>query len=297
MEDVHVDEALGGVKDGPSKKKKKSRIVEPDEDEREEENLVTKEVKVKIFKFDEYKHEVFGVVLEPWSIDLQDDIISPGEIKKASDLYMINFQKLNAHHKFNVSKAYILQNYIAPCDFQMDGQLVLKDSWVLITKVLDEDIWKQIVNKEITGYSIGGRGNRNEIYKEILLKYGTPEGARAGWDIRGRGEHDDELKPSDLQHEKNTDAMPNRSGKKSKTKGRYMTATDGKNTLKIVGSPGKNEYQIYRVVGDEISGPNAILQNLLAGVPKKDVKSVARRILESGNVEPGAHQAKHLHGD
>ena len=490
MGDVHVDQAL----DSKEKSKNKKKFIEPDDEEIEEEMLVTKELNVNILKVtDPYRHEVMGVVLEPWTKDLQNDIIIPIEIKKASDNYMMNFQKLRAHHKTDVAKAYILQNFIAPCDFHMEGQLVLKDSWVLITKILDEDIWQQVVNKQITGYSIGGRGNRDDLYKEILdslddyetikksettkielevidknntlsniLKYlafngnightlsiiGDPDDEREthfSWDgdgsdkiisikingkiqksnschnpagegggqfcegggsesgaggsytpvkttISGKEEHSKHLeakykektdkldtflrnnpphivetlpkekqaaleaefntlreeakaayvehsnarneierakvdawatkwgadkykgpitpetgepkgwetKPkkvvevSDVKHE-TLRSEPDRDGKTFEYKQRYMTASDGKNTIKIVGS-NKNEYNIYRVKGDKITGPDAILQTLLTGLPKKDVDEATKNIFRSGNFEPGPHQAKNIPG-
>lgn len=166
--DIHVNDALGQETDEEKRKRirdEKERCMDTNIKVKKdaESTEYTFESYVSIVKVDAPLHKVYGVVLEPWTVDLQLDVITPAEIEKASDLYMMRSQTLGYRHKGKLTKAkaYIVQNFIAPCDFWLDGsQLVLKDSWVMVTKVEDEELWKQIEKGEITGYSIGGRGHR-----------------------------------------------------------------------------------------------------------------------------------------
>ena len=47
------------------------------------------------------------------------------------------------------------ESYVAPADFEVNGETIVKGSWVLVTKAGDE-IWEQIKKGSITGYSMAG---------------------------------------------------------------------------------------------------------------------------------------------
>lgn len=68
-------------------------------------------------------------------------------------------------HKANipVQMAVPVESYIAPCDFEMNGHTVVKGSWVMATKINDDNLWKEVVEKGINGYSIKGKGKRNPV--------------------------------------------------------------------------------------------------------------------------------------
>lgn len=127
-----------------------------------------------ILKQDLEKRLITGPVLIPENIDLQDDIISADEIEKAGHNYMIKlsfagdpeFLKslgLNAkshrgfmHVEFN-RKIALVESYMAPVDFELNGRMVTKGTWVMTVKVFDDEIWSLVKAGRITGFSIGGR--------------------------------------------------------------------------------------------------------------------------------------------
>jgi len=121
-----------------------------------------------IQKIDEAKHLVYGKALVPGKFDSQQDIMRPEEIEKTAHNFLINLQKAYVEllsgkqvtkasemgYSHKVFKGvggfgYIAESYIDP-----------EGSWVLVTKVTDPNIWRMIQNKEITGYSVGGKGRR-----------------------------------------------------------------------------------------------------------------------------------------
>ena len=113
-----------------------------------------------LFKFDEEQHLVYGVVLVPEQVDKQDDIVDAGEIREAAHNFMLASQRLKVMHS-ELKKIRPVESFIAPCDMTFDGGFVVsKGSWVLVSKVLDEEVWEKIKFGTLTGYSIGGKALR-----------------------------------------------------------------------------------------------------------------------------------------
>lgn len=99
---------------------------------------------------------VYGIVYEPDTKDAQGDQASAKEIQKAAYDFMENAQAFKVMHKGKKVKVQILENYIAPCDFEIEKRKVKKGSWVLVTRVLDSKLWKEIKAGNLTGYSMAG---------------------------------------------------------------------------------------------------------------------------------------------
>jgi len=122
---------------------------------------------VPIYKAKEDEQLVTGVVLEPETIDGQGEIISAEEIRKTCFKFMQDFATLGLMHSMFPSSLKILENYIAPVNFKIDGYKIKKNSWLITTKVLDKEIWKAIKSGEITGYSVQGISRVKEEEVEV----------------------------------------------------------------------------------------------------------------------------------
>lgn len=99
---------------------------------------------------------VYGIVYEPDTKDAQGDQANEEEIRKAAYTFMENAQAFKVMHKGKKVKVSILENYIAPCDFEVAKRKVKKGSWVLVTRVLDKKLWQEIKQGKLTGYSMAG---------------------------------------------------------------------------------------------------------------------------------------------
>jgi len=117
---------------------------------------------VRIVKSDIEKRLVYGVVLEPDTVDLQEDKISPDIIEKAAHRYMIMFQALGYEHEEEENGASVVESYITKSEETHNGTKIIVGSWVMVTKIHDDDLWEEIKKGEITGYSIGGRAVKVE---------------------------------------------------------------------------------------------------------------------------------------
>jgi Putative phage serine protease XkdF len=115
------------------------------------------------------KQILYCVVLEPGTEDLQGDVTSADEIEKAAHHYLLESRVVGDSHLKNgrgnliEANAGVVESFVAPVDFEVGGERILKGSWVIAIKVNDEELWKAVEDGEITGVSIGGFGERVSI--------------------------------------------------------------------------------------------------------------------------------------
>lgn len=129
---------------------------------------------VEFSKIDEDKHQVFGwasiVELngEP-VIDRQGDFISPEEIEKAAYKYVVESRKGGHQHKRDGDEPFHASDMIESIVFtdekiaKMGLPLDFPRGWWVGYKVHDEDAWQKVKKGEVTGFSIHGRGKRQEV--------------------------------------------------------------------------------------------------------------------------------------
>lgn len=120
-------------------------------------------ITIPIRKVSEEKRLVYGIVLEPGAPDNTDahkDWVSAAVIEKAAHAFLARYHRqsqLGLQHKmFGEIGVALAECYIAPVDFEMNGEPVSKGSWVMVTKVEDDALWEKVLKGEFTGYSIGG---------------------------------------------------------------------------------------------------------------------------------------------
>lgn len=106
------------------------------------------------------KRLVYGVVSEPETADLQDDVLSVDEIEKAAHEYLRAFRVVGDQHE-TLADAEVVESFIAPVDYAAeDGTEIKKGSWVIGVKVHSEALWADIQKGAYTGFSIGGQAER-----------------------------------------------------------------------------------------------------------------------------------------
>ena len=99
---------------------------------------------------------VFGVVLEPETVDSQGDIYSEDVIRKTAYQFMEKYQQFGLQHTEMIDDVRVLESYIAPVDFSVEGKSIKKGTWLMRSRIIDDSIWKAVKDGQITGYSIGG---------------------------------------------------------------------------------------------------------------------------------------------
>jgi len=125
---------------------------------------VEKQVRLLPIDKAEDKRVVFGIVLEPETVDSQGDVISEDEISNAAHVWLAELQDRGImHQSIENDKLDIYESYLAPVDFDVNGQEVKKGSWLLMYHVKDGALWEEIKRGEFTGFSIGGFARRGVV--------------------------------------------------------------------------------------------------------------------------------------
>lgn len=123
---------------------------------------------------------VGGIVLRPQKSvddvqDLQGDYYEEDDIYFAAHYFMEDYWNKGDHgmrvmHKGKIvnEKIRILESYIAPVDFSVkknkigddsdDEVSIDKGSWIMIVKILDDELWNEVKEGGFSGFSIGGTG-------------------------------------------------------------------------------------------------------------------------------------------
>lgn len=117
----------------------------------------------RIIKADADSHFVTGIVYEPMAEDTHGNYMTEEEITKAAYWFAKNGDKVDLQHSFEpLEGAAVVENWIAKADFDIDGETVVKGSWLMTVEVTDDTVWEGIEKGDITGFSMGGLGNYSE---------------------------------------------------------------------------------------------------------------------------------------
>lgn len=104
---------------------------------------------------------VLGVVLEPDVVDAQGDVYSADEVRQAAHRFMEEFGGLGLMHRFRVNdQVKVLETYLAPAELSIGEVHVHKGTWLLAVRVLSDELWEQVGDGRLTGFSIGGSARR-----------------------------------------------------------------------------------------------------------------------------------------
>lgn len=115
----------------------------------------------------EAERKALFVVLAPDEVDAHGDTYSAQEVEKAMRSFNQHCMKANLFHMVETQEAEIVQSYTTPVDMYIGDTFVTKGTWVqewFFPKTeVGEVLWQAVVNKEITGVSIGALAEVEEI--------------------------------------------------------------------------------------------------------------------------------------
>lgn len=110
----------------------------------------------------------YGPVLIPMDDDEGDGqghTYDEQAVEDACHYWMESWQQLGEMHDTPLEDKQfsILECYIAPVEFELNGNTVRKGTWLLMIRVLDDDLWQKIKDGELNGFSIGGVATVQEL--------------------------------------------------------------------------------------------------------------------------------------
>lgn len=129
-----------------------------------EELMLWAESVLKVNKMERY---ILGPVLVPGEVDLQNEIISEEEIRKSAHRFMMDLlygeSKMGENHSAFKDKVVVVESFLMPCDGVIEGQEVRKGTWLIGSKILDEDAWNKVLKGIYKGYSVGGKAFKSPV--------------------------------------------------------------------------------------------------------------------------------------
>ncbi len=134
---------------------------------------------VRLFKSREPERVVYGVVLDPYVVDLQGDWIPPKDVRDTAWGFLAKHGYISDRHESVAPDAQCVESYIEPYppgqeELAMDGlphrafrrsfgkDFVRSGSWIMAVK-LSPRLWAQYIAGELDAFSIEGTGMRTEI--------------------------------------------------------------------------------------------------------------------------------------
>jgi hypothetical protein len=132
------------------------------------EEEVNKYFWVPLVKKNEEERIVFGIVLEPDVVDLHGDTYDGPTVRKAAHKFMEEFQNIGLQHtEFVNDQVNILESYVAPDNMVIDTPSekvkIKKDTWLMVNRIVDDELWEKVKTGEFTGFSIGAIANVRDL--------------------------------------------------------------------------------------------------------------------------------------
>lgn len=118
-----------------------------------------RELTVPLWK-DDAKRIVYGVVMQPHVPDSQGDWQEPEDIEAAAHRYLAESRKHDVQHAEEQVAVVPVESFVTPANMEYAGRPVIKGSWVMAVRVDDDQVWDEVLKEDLTGFSIGGTGER-----------------------------------------------------------------------------------------------------------------------------------------
>ena len=120
----------------------------------------TFERSIPILKVDDERRIVTGIVYEPDALDAHDEFMTAEEIEKSAHQFLKDYRNIDKQHDFVGGQADVVESWIAKDDGKLGEQEIKKGAWLISVHVPDDDTWGEIKKGELTGFSMGGVGER-----------------------------------------------------------------------------------------------------------------------------------------
>lgn len=115
-------------------------------------------------KVDEEKRIVTGPVLVPFAVDLQGDFEFPEDIEKAAHGFLEDARTIGEMHRKFGNIGVPVESWILREDLFVDNgtqfKIYPRGTWMMSVKVVKDEVWKDVKDGKLRGFSIGFRGTR-----------------------------------------------------------------------------------------------------------------------------------------
>ena len=116
-----------------------------------------------VLKANDEKQIVTGVVIRSEQADLEGDFFPTPVVEEAAFKFMKESRTVGISHTAVVDDAYVVESYLSPTDFEVDGHRVNKNDWVMSVKIENDKLWSEVKKGNLNAFSIGGRARKISI--------------------------------------------------------------------------------------------------------------------------------------
>lgn len=143
-----------------------------------------KGIRVSVIKEAPKKQIVYGVVLDPYQVDLQGDWIPPAEIEATAHEFLERSRVIGLRHN-GKADAHLVESWVEPYPTEKDREAALSNvphkvfrrqfgsdtihsgAWVAGVRLSDR-LWKQYESGELGAFSIGGFSLKTKVAPEAM---------------------------------------------------------------------------------------------------------------------------------
>jgi len=143
-----------------------------------------KGIRVSVVKEAPKKQIVYGVVLDPYQVDLQGDWIPPAEIEATAHEFLEKSRVIGLRHN-GKADAQLVESWVEPYPTERDREAALSNvphkvsrrqfgsdtihsgAWVAGVRLSDR-LWKQYESGELDAFSIGGFSLKTKVAPEAM---------------------------------------------------------------------------------------------------------------------------------
>lgn len=143
-----------------------------------------KGIRVSVVKEAPKKQIVYGVVLDPYQVDLQGDWIPPAEIEATAHEFLERSRVIGLRHN-GKADAHLVESWVEPYPTEKDREAALSNvphkvsrrqfgsdtihsgAWVAGVRLSDR-LWNQYENGELDAFSIGGFSLKTKVAPEAM---------------------------------------------------------------------------------------------------------------------------------
>lgn len=144
-----------------------------------------------VAKLDEAKRIVYGVVLDPYAVDLQNDWSPPNEVEDAAHGWLAHWRMIGSQHERRSPDTEVVESYLfpypTPADYraacavqphrifelQFGADVLHSGAWVLAVRLTDDAEWAKFLAGEYGAFSIRGFGERVPVPRAAMPQVTT----------------------------------------------------------------------------------------------------------------------------
>ena len=144
LSDVHVPGLLRSVAKPGTHGKKKKKISKSD-------------YEFDIAKTDTSQHLVWTVAMKPNDVDAEGQWASPETIMETAHRFLLKGSGIYLEHRKDIStQVKVVESSIVLEDMTLNGKAVTAGSWIVVLKILNDQLWGLVENGTFKGVSIRG---------------------------------------------------------------------------------------------------------------------------------------------